>query len=317
MTRRWARLVFLLLGLFTLGLILLSCTSGGRQAELAPVSLPVQATESSAVEGIDAAAAKSGKAEGYTAKQLESFPQDIRDILGRGELRIGLKAEDRYPFFYTDEEGELRGSDVEIANDIAFKLGVKPEYIRTAASFDEVIEQVSSGYVDVGISKLSITLDRAQRVLFSDPYLHFQKALLVNRIQLAELAKEGEFPDVLTLLQQSGTQIGIVQGTSYVGFTRELFPMQDQVAYGSTSELFDRVRQGEVIAAVYDAFEITRYLNANPAYSLDLQYIEIEDQDDDIAIAVNPQLTHFHQWINTYLHMQEKNIRQWLENEGI
>lgn len=319
MIRSYGRLCILLLFMLTIGLILSSCTSVSRDA-VSTIASPQTETAQSRAAETDITAAKAAKGReprAYTAEELEGYPQDIRDILSRGKLRIGLKVEDRYPFFYTDEEGLLRGSDVELANDIALKLGVKPEYIRTADSFDEVIDQVSSGEVDVGISKLSITLERAKRVLFSNAYLHFKQALLINRLQLAELGKKNEFPDVLTLLQQRGTQIGIVQGTSYVGFTRELFPTQNQIAYKNTSELFDRVRQGEVIAAVYDAFEISRYLDQNPAYSLDLQYVQLEDQDDDIAIAVDPRRMHLHQWINTYLHMQEKNIQRWLENYGI
>lgn len=294
-----------------------SCTSVMRGVEPTKTSSQMETIQFPTSKEAYIAAAKGSEPRVYTPEQLEGYPQDIRDILSRGKLRIGLKVEDSYPFFYTDEEGILRGSDVELANDIAFKLGVKPEYIRTAASFDEVIDQVSSGDVDVGISKLSITLERAKRVLFSDAYLHFKQALLINRLELAELGQNGEYPDVLTLLQQHGTQIGIVRGTSYVGFTRELFPMQEQTAYNNTSELFDHVRQGEVIAAVYDAFEISRYLNQHPAYSLDLQYVQLEDQDDDIAIAVDPRSIHLYQWINTYLHMQEKNIQRWLENYGI
>ncbi|WP_338552754.1 ABC transporter substrate-binding protein [Paenibacillus sp. KS-LC4] len=253
----------------------------------------------------------------YTEEQLKTYPEDIRDILSRGKLRVALYQEDRYPFFYADDQGVLRGSDVELANDIALKLGVQAEFIRTAASFNEVITQVSNGEADIGVSKLSMTLERAKRVLFSDAYLNLKQALLINRLQLAAIGEKGDDSDPLALIQERGERIGIVAGTSYAGFARELFPNQNQAGYSTSAQLFDGVRQGDVLAAVYDAFEISRYLKKYPSYSLQLQFVQLDDHDDDIAIAVDPQRYHLHQWVNTYLHMEKKEIQKRLENYDI
>ncbi|MGG4145523.1 ABC transporter substrate-binding protein [Paenibacillus algorifonticola] len=327
MIGKYDRLAFCLFLVLVIGFITASCASTSQQAyqlesdKQAHAASPAASSPSPASSAVPAAKAEAGENAGskvelplYTEEQLKTYPEDIRDILSRGKLRVALYQEDRYPFFYVDDQGVLRGSDVELANDIALKLGVQAAFIRTANSFNEVINQVSLGEADIGVSKLSITLERAKRVLFSDAYLNLKQALLINRMQLAAITEKGDAADPLALIQGRGEQVGIVGGTSYAGFAQELFPNQSQASYPNSAQLFDGVRQGDVLAAVYDAFEISRYLKKYPSYSLQLQFVQLDDHDDDIAIAVDPQRYHLHQWINTYLHMEQKEIQKRLEN---
>ncbi|WP_341279225.1 transporter substrate-binding domain-containing protein [Paenibacillus sp. FSL H8-0537] len=320
MIGKYDRLAFCLLLVLVIGIFTTSCASMTQQAhQLAPEKQAHAASPAvtSPIPASSAAPADKAELPVYTEEQLKTYPEDIRDILSRGKLRVALYQEDRYPFFYADDQGVLRGSDVDLANDIALKLGVQAEFIRTAASFNEVINQVSTGEVDIGVSKLSMTLERAKRVLFSDAYLNLKQALLINRLQLAAIGEKGDDVDPLALIQGRGERIGIVAGTSYAGFARELFPNQNQVGYPNSAQLFDGVRQGDVLAAVYDAFEISRYLKKYPSYSLQLQFVQLDDHDDDIAIAVDPKRYHLQQWMNTYLHMEKKEIQKRLENYDI
>ncbi|WP_181150869.1 ABC transporter substrate-binding protein [Paenibacillus sp. PCH8] len=328
----YGRLAFCLFLVLAISILTTSCASKLQQGysleseqhvetESSAVTspTPVDSSAPSVKEGVDDKKNGEGKTElpVYTQQQLKAYPSDIRDILSRGKLRVALYHEDRYPFFYVDDQGVLRGSDVDLANDIAFKLGVHAEFIRTADSFDEVIHQVSTSKVDIGVSKLSMTLERAKRVLFSDAYLNLKQALLINRLQLAAMDDQGDVTDPLALIQGRGERIGIVAGTSYVGFAHDLFPDQNQMGYLNSAELFDGVRKGDVLAVVYDAFEISRYLKKFPAYALQLQFVQLDDHDDDIAIAVDPQRYHLHQWINTYLHMEKKEIEKHFENNEL
>jgi polar amino acid transport system substrate-binding protein len=244
----------------------------------------------------------------YTDEQLTAYPSEMRELLGGGKLRIAMYKEDRYPFFYVNEQGALQGSDVELARDIAFKLGVQAEFVRTASSFNEVIDQISRGEADIGVSKLSMTMERAKKVLFSDSYLNLKQALLINRLQLASHGKQAVTDDPVTIIQDRGDRVGIVKGTSYAGFAKALFPNQEQQDYSTSVELFEAVRDGDILAAVYDAFEINRYLKKYPSHSLQLQFVQLDDQNDDIAIAVSPQYYHLQQWINVYLHIHSKEI---------
>ena len=56
--------------------------------------------------------------------QLELLPQEIQRIKARGKLVVARFEEDRPPFFYRNNNGELAGIDVSLARDIAQSLGV-------------------------------------------------------------------------------------------------------------------------------------------------------------------------------------------------
>ncbi|WP_236338981.1 substrate-binding periplasmic protein [Paenibacillus plantiphilus] len=262
-----------------------------------------------------AAVTKSVDLPAYTDEQLASYSDEISDILRRGELRVAVYREDRYPFFYADDQGLLHGSDIELARDIALKLGVKATFLRTAKSFNEVVEQVAAGEADIAISKLSVTLERAKKVLFSEPYLTLRQTLLINRLQLASLEQGNRDP--LNVIQTYGDRIGVIGGTSYASFARELFPDQQQVNFSSTASLIEAVQNGEVLAAVYDEFELMSYQKKHPSSSLHLQYLRLENHMDSIAVAVAPQRRHLQAWINTYMQLQQDYVKRLLTDYEI
>ena len=107
-------------------------------------------------------------------------PADLHRICNRGRLRVARYGGQRPPFF-SGGDGGWQGFDVDLAADIARRLGVEVES-KLAASFDEVVDMVAAGDADLAISKLSITLERSQRVRFSKPYMAVYQTLLINRL---------------------------------------------------------------------------------------------------------------------------------------
>ena len=98
-----------------------------------------------------------------------TYPPGIRSIKERGTLVVAVADLERYPFFYLDQDGALVGADIDLARAIGQALGVAVEFNRSVATFDGVVDLVARGEADVAISKLSVTLDRALRVRFSNP----------------------------------------------------------------------------------------------------------------------------------------------------
>ncbi|MBW7458874.1 ABC transporter substrate-binding protein, partial [Paenibacillus sepulcri] len=202
-------------------------------------------------------------------------------------------------FFYVDADGKLTGSDVDMATDIAAKFGVEVEFLRTAQSFDEVVNQVASGEADIAVSKLSATLSRAKKVLFSQPYVTLRQGLLINRLKAAQLG--GSNQNLLTLLQTAPLKIGVISGTSYVGFAKEWLPKAEIHQYETPPKSMDGALQGEIDAIFYDELQLKRLIESNPKYSIELQLMLIKDQTDPIAIAVPPNDMQMLAWVNLYL----------------
>ncbi len=89
----------------------------------------------------------------------QMMPPDIECILKSGVLKVAIYGGNVPPFFLTNKQGEFVGIDIDIAKQLAEELGVKLEFTKTS-TFDGVVELVRQGKVNVGISKLSVTLER-------------------------------------------------------------------------------------------------------------------------------------------------------------
>lgn len=94
-----------------------------------------------------------------------------------GELLIGT--EGTYPpFTYHDETGKLTGFDVEIAEEIASRLGVKPKFMET--QWDAMFAGLDSKRFDMIANQVGIKEDRLEKYDFSTPYIS-SAAVLVAR----------------------------------------------------------------------------------------------------------------------------------------
>jgi len=243
-----------------------------------------------------------------TEKELSLLPPDIRRIKERGRLTVAMYWQDRPPFFYNDDKGQLAGIDVTLARDIARWLEVDVVFDRKSRSFDEVVDRVASGQADIAISKLSVTLSRAQRVRFTQPYVVFNQALLVNRLALTALESKHPNREPLDLIINSSQKIGVRKATSYVEYGGILFPNSEITAFTQLEELIEAVQEGKVLAAFYDQFELKNAVDKNPRLSIYTRLFVIKDRVDPIAMAVAPEDGQLLAWLNLYLDIMRRDL---------
>jgi Na+/H+-dicarboxylate symporter/ABC-type amino acid transport substrate-binding protein len=131
-------------------------------------------------------------------RESESMVQMIKR---RGSLRVGVIAS-RLPYVLADREGKLVGLDVEMAQVLGRDLGVKVEFIELE-DLTALSPLLSSGRIDLAMSGIAVTPERAGEMLFSDPYLDETLAFVVKdhlREQFsswAEIRELGGFPVAL------------------------------------------------------------------------------------------------------------------------
>ncbi|THF77140.1 ABC transporter substrate-binding protein [Cohnella fermenti] len=303
------------MSVFVLLWVLASCGIPERPAagNDAAASLPPSASAEEAIE----APADAPKKVAVAPEELAQYAPEMRQIYDRGVLRVAVYSQDREPFFYTNEDGVLTGSDVELATDLAAQFGVGVEFVRTAQSFDQVVDQVASGEADIAVSKLSATLSRAKKTLFSQPYLTLRQGLLVNRLKAARLGKTDG--SLLDTIRQGRTpiQIGAVAGTSYVRFAGELFPHAELKTFQTAQDMLEAVLKGDVTAIFYDELQLKSMVESNPTHSIELQLIIMNDQIDPISVAVSPDHVQLLNWVNLYLQTNESKVSELLGKYGI
>ncbi|NDI36409.1 amino acid ABC transporter substrate-binding protein [Chengkuizengella sediminis] len=85
-----------------------------------------------------------------------------------GVLKVGT--EGTYPpFTFHDDSGQLTGFDVEIAREIAARLGVEAEFLET--QWDGIMAGLDAKRFDVIANQVGIRADRQEKYDFSIPYI--------------------------------------------------------------------------------------------------------------------------------------------------
>ena len=229
---------------------------------------------------------------------------DIGQILQRGELVVAMLGSDSPPFFQMKDD-TLVGTDVRMAEQIAKELKVGLRFDRSAKSFNEVVEIVARGDADLGVSKLSRTLARAQSVRFSDPYLSLNHALILNRLEFAKLSRDTPLPTVLRSFTGS---IGVIDKSSFADFATRNFPKAKIVPYTSWNAVINAVKKGEVVGAYRDEFEIRRILKQDPSLALTLRTVTLKDLNDTLGIAVSASSPTLLAFVNQYLAQRTEKL---------
>lgn len=103
--------------------------------------------------------------------------QDLPDLEGRA---IVVVTENAYPplQFVNPKTGQPIGWEYDAMGEIAKRLNFQIEYQNT--SWDVMIQAVSDGQYDMGMTGITIRDDRKEKVDFSDPYMHSEMRMLVR-----------------------------------------------------------------------------------------------------------------------------------------
>lgn len=235
------------------------------------------------------------------AEPASSFP-DIRAIQQQGKLRIGLIARDSPPLLVTGKNGQPTGIEVSMANGLARRLGVKPAFLRTAATHDELVAQVAAGDVDIALSSISRTASRAQVVRFSRPYLTQSMAVLLNRKRaLREGADCPKTPADVAAMAARPRTLGVPRGTSYEQALRGLNKKAAPEVFDDLRKFLHAVVDGTLLAGLGGEISVRQVLKEHPAARIELKLCLVGVQKDRIAIAVRPDRPNLGNWIDVVL----------------
>lgn len=119
----------------------------------------------------EAAPADSGEQTG------EGTEDQLAQIQQKGELVVAMEGT-WSPWAYHDEADQLVGYDVEVADLIAEKLGVKAVFVE--GEWDGLFAGLDAGRYDIVVNGVEITEERGEKYDFTDPYAYIRTAIVVN-----------------------------------------------------------------------------------------------------------------------------------------
>ena len=162
----------------------------------------------------------------------------LSHVQSTGVIEVATDA--TYPPFESIDPatGDIVGFDADLINAIAERLGARAE-IRVVP-FDGILAGLRSGKYDAVISCLTITEERARKVLFSDPYYHAGQSVCVRRDSPIRGPSELE-----------GQRIGVQLGTTGERAAHRV-PKAKVVSFDQISTALIDLRNGNLDAVIVD-----------------------------------------------------------------
>ena len=161
------------------------------------------------------------------------------------------------PMGFKDEKNEIVGFDIDLAKEVAKRLGREVEF--KAIDWNSKEAELKSGRVDILWNGLDITEKRKENMLFSDPYMDNRQIVFVKKGSQIAVASEADL---------AGKTIGSQSG----GTTEEYFEnkpelkssMKEVKYYSDYINAFMDLENGRLDAVVGDEIIGRYYISKHP-----------------------------------------------------
>lgn len=152
------------------------------------------------------------------------------------------------PFEY-EEDGDLKGIDIDLVKAIAGELDLEAEFRDT--DFDGIFASLAAGNCDMIASSVSITEERKKENLFSAGYFEIHQSLLVRKDD------EGTYADLEDL---KGKVVGVQSETTGAAFAEEKAAEAgyEVKEFTGVDEMFNALQANQIEAILQD-FPINSY----------------------------------------------------------
>lgn len=169
---------------------------------------------------------------------------DYKAILERGYLIVGVKT-DSVPFGFYNEEGSLKGVDIEIAKAIAdniFRTETPDNVMYVPVTASDKISKLNSKEVDILVATMSINEKRKLIMDFSTPYFAASQKLMVK--------KDSKITNLMYF--NSKGKLGVIIGTTGEKILRLVAPNAYVIGVKTYTEAKQLLQNGQIDAILAD-----------------------------------------------------------------
>lgn len=195
----------------------------------------------------------------------------LEDIKKKGYFIVGLDATFA-PMGFRDESGEIVGFDIDLAKEVAKRMGVEAKF--KPCEWDGIIFDLRSKNIDMVWNGMSVTEQRKKQVAFTEPYLVDGQIIFT---------KSGTAPAKVSEL--AGKVVGVQLGSSGA-LAVERNPIASQIKeikkYATNVEALLDLEAGRTDAVVMDSIS-GKYYNSKKNT---LTYSEESLSDEYFAVAI-------------------------------
>ena len=168
-------------------------------------------------------------------------------------LIVGMEVSSDGVFEYRDEDGNPWGVSVQIAEDFGKYLG--REVIIENVAWDGLIPSLETGKIDMILSSMTITEERAKKVDFSDPYINAYLAVLASKDSGIQSVED---------LNDADKTIAVAVGSTGYYYAVEHLPNAKILALQDAGACVTEVVQGKADGYIRDQLSVYRANQMNP-----------------------------------------------------
>ena len=220
---------------------------------------------------------------GASNKSEKESKDLLATIQEKGKVVVGMSADYApYEFHYINENGEdvIGGYDVDIANEIASALGV--ELVIQEMDFDALVAALPAGKIDLVVSGMNPTEERAKVVDFSEIYYNSQHGILVRA---EDVDKYKTFADL------EGVKVGAQLGSTQEQIARNEIPNADLQLLNNVNNLILELKAGKVDAVIMEKPVAEMAVKSNPELAVGTPIYEDKTGGNAVGMAKNnPEL---------------------------
>jgi len=231
-------------------------------------------------------------------------------IRERGTLRVGY-LKDALPFVFHNQKGETVGLEVDMAHLLASELGVGLEFVRVPSA--DIGKHLSSGRIDVIMSGLLVTPERALEFRFTRPHMEATLSLIVPD------HLRGRFSTNEKLRALEGITIAMVDLPYYSKFVERYLPSAKVVRIDSARQFF-KAEPDQFDALLYSAEAGSAWTLVYPKFSVVVP--KPKTVSAPIALGLPRDAPRLFDFVDTWLQLQcDAGVcaalrRYWILGEG-
>lgn len=188
---------------------------------------------------------------GKADADLSKADGKLKDILDKGQIVLATSP-DYPPSEFVDDQGNVKGSDIMLAQYIANSLGVDLKV--ETMDFNAVLTAVDTGKVDIGISGFGYKADRAEQFELSHGYQSSSVAAHHTLLVPAEKADEYK-----SLADFSGKKIDTQANSLQEMYVTDQIPDADLQKVATLDQAILELQTGKIDAIALDSTTAKNY----------------------------------------------------------
>lgn len=223
--------------------------------------------------------------------QLFSGESQIKNIIDRGYINIGLTKYDNFPFYYFDKDGNLVGLDIDSANKLGEILKVEVRFNRDSTTINQLYNKLNKREIDL-ICGLKKSYIGAMTLLYTNSYYRIYDSVLINRLSPIE---DFNKPVVVGVVESNFNKKNI-----FLEFKDSQITKFKDLESGVTELI-----KGKVNVIYSNRLDIDNFFEQKPEIGLYVKKRELS-RSNEYFMAVNSEDRLLLQWLNLFIELELK-----------